>query len=157
MPDIIKSYEISEKGSKSRYVQEELRYVRGCLMLARGDARGARGILEPLAHDSILIRRHRVLGRDYEALGLWRQAADEYEQVLKDPFLKWSFINPAMWGIDRFRLANVYQRIGDAGRARESYERFLEDWRNADPGTPEVVEAKLHLAALGGVGATTPK
>ena len=157
LPDLTKLYETSEKGSRSRYVQEELEYVRGCLMLIRGEARSARRILEPLARTSNLIQRHRVLGKDYEALGLYRQAADEYDQVLKNPFLKWSFINPAMWSLDQFRLANVYQRVGDAGRAREWYGRFLEGWRNADPGIPEVVEAKRHLAALGKVWAAAPR
>ncbi len=148
LPDLIKLYESSEKGSKSRYVQEELQFVRGCLLLTRGEAGAARQILEPLAHNSNLVRRHRVLGRDYEALSLWHEAADEYEQAHKNPYLKWSVTNPAMWTLDEFRLAEVYQHLGDARRARGLYERFLADWKDADSDIPEVIGARKRLTAL---------
>ncbi len=39
--------------------------------------------------------------------------------------------------------------LGDTDRARHWYERFLTDWKDADPGIPELIEAKKRQAALG--------
>jgi tetratricopeptide (TPR) repeat protein len=47
-----------------------------------------------------------------------------------------------------FMLGRIAERQGDGDRARRSYSRFLDLWKDADPGTPEVEEAKKRLAAL---------
>ena len=39
-------------------------------------------------------------------------------------------------------LARLYERHGDVPTAREHYRRFLELWKNADPGQSEVTEAQ---------------
>ena len=52
--------------------------------------------------------------------------------------------------LDQHRLAGIHERLGNTERARYWYGRFLHDWRKADPGTPEVEDAKRRLAALGG-------
>ena len=39
-------------------------------------------------------------------------------------------------------LARAYRKAGDATSARATYQRFLANWRLADPGLPEVVEAR---------------
>ncbi len=147
----LRTYETKLRGSTSRYVREELEFARGCLALIHGDAQRARDILEPLARSTEFQRRHSVLGRTYEALGLWREAAAEYEAVLKNPHQKVAG-NNAMWTLHQFRLARVYERLGDTGRARRWYGRFLDDWKDADPDIPEVIEARKRLAALGDPG-----
>ncbi len=38
--------------------------------------------------------------------------------------------------------------IDDTDRARHWYERFTEDWKEADPDIPELIEAKKRVAAL---------
>ena len=48
----------------------------------------------------------------------------------------------------RFRLARIYDRLGDTDRARHWYERFTEDWKDADPDIPEVIEAQARLAEI---------
>ncbi len=53
----------------------------------------------------------------------------------------------------QFRLATLYERLGDTDRARHWYERFLTDWKDADPDIPELIEAKKRMAALGEVEA----
>ena len=39
-------------------------------------------------------------------------------------------------------LARAYRNAGDAAAARATYKRFLANWRLADPGLPEMVEAR---------------
>ena len=51
----------------------------------------------------------------------------------------------AVWG-----LARVEDKLGRAERAREGYRAFLELWKDADVGRPEVEEARARLAALSG-------
>jgi tetratricopeptide (TPR) repeat protein/TolB-like protein len=53
-------------------------------------------------------------------------------------------INP----IYHFRVAGLYEKKGDKAKAIEHYRKFLEIWKNADPGLPEPGLAKARLAAL---------
>ncbi|HEX8030499.1 MAG TPA: tetratricopeptide repeat protein, partial [Vicinamibacterales bacterium] len=39
-------------------------------------------------------------------------------------------------------LARAYRNAGDASNARAAYRRFLTNYRTADPGLPEVAEAR---------------
>ncbi len=144
---VILEHEEAEKGSTSRFVREELQYARGCLALIRGENERARDLLEPLARDSNLLRRHWALARAYEASEMWQEAADEYEEYLNNPHEKW--FNVPFMILDQFRLARVYERLGDTDRARHWYERFLTDWKDADPDIPELIEARKRMAVLG--------
>ena len=150
---VIEMYEQALKDSNTRFVREELQFARGCLHLIRGEAERARDTLEPLARNSKHIRRHRALARTWEALGQPRKAASEYETFLEISHSRWLDFNPAVWVLDQYRLARVYERLGDTDRARHWYERFLTDWKDADPDIPELIEARKRMAALGEVEA----
>ena len=52
------------------------------------------------------------------------------------------------WNLDQVRLARIYEKTGDTDRARHWYERFTEDWKDADPDIPELIEARKRLAEL---------
>jgi len=39
-------------------------------------------------------------------------------------------------------LARAYRNAGDSASARATYKRFLANWRLADPGLPEIAEAR---------------
>jgi len=147
---ILKGYEAEFKDSQARFVREEIQYGRACLALIEGQPAQARALLEPLAQSSQFLRRHHVLAQVYERLGMWDRAAEEYQAVLKDPPRKWFLGNPAFWALDQYRLAKVSERANRPEKAKEWYERFLTDWKEADPGIPEVDEARKRLAALGG-------
>jgi tetratricopeptide (TPR) repeat protein len=43
-------------------------------------------------------------------------------------------------------LARLLDQSGDEAGAREEYRRFVELWKNADPGLPELDEARAYLA-----------
>jgi hypothetical protein len=87
------------------------------------------------------------MARLYEAYSVWPEAAAQYEAVVNNPnliALAW----PALWNLDRFRLAQVYERLGDTGRARALYERFADEWKDGDSDIPELVTARQRLAVL---------
>jgi len=154
LAQLLRQHELTANATRSRYVRETFQFARGCLALIRADYQTAREQIEPLAQKAVLPSPHRMLGRAYEALGQLRQAADEYEQVLTNPHLKWdtevSFPVPAVQVLEGFRLAQIYEKLGDTDRARHWYEQFTEDWKDADPDIPELIEARERLEELKG-------
>jgi len=47
-----------------------------------------------------------------------------------------------------YMLGKIYEKKEMIRDARENYEKFLELWKDADPGIPEVTDAKKRLEAL---------
>jgi hypothetical protein len=45
-------------------------------------------------------------------------------------------------------LGKIAEKQGDKVRTRQNYQKFLDLWKDADPGLPEVPDAKVRLAAL---------
>jgi hypothetical protein len=47
-----------------------------------------------------------------------------------------------------YMLGKVYEELGNNEKAVANYKKFLEIWKDADPGLPEPADAKTRLAAL---------
>jgi serine/threonine protein kinase/Flp pilus assembly protein TadD len=89
-----------------------------------------------------------ALGRVYRLLENPNQAAVEYERAVSLPeyLLWWADVRVRSY----YNLGQVYEQKGLKDRAAASYEKFLDLWKDADPGIPEVEDARKRLAELKG-------
>jgi tetratricopeptide (TPR) repeat protein len=87
-----------------------------------------------------------VLARAYLRKGDLDRAIAEYEKLITfDPNSRARFlVHPEL----HFRLAELYEQKGWKEKASGQYQKFLDLWKNADPGIPEVEEAKKRLAGI---------
>jgi tetratricopeptide (TPR) repeat protein len=87
-----------------------------------------------------------ILARAYVKKGDADKAIAAYERlVIFDPSTKARYLTHPLY---HYRLAKLYEEKGDTIRALEQYEKFLDLWKNADPGTFEVEDARTRLSAL---------
>ncbi len=87
-----------------------------------------------------------VLARAYEKKGDLGRAIAEYERLTtfnrKNP--EWKLVHPLYY----YRLGKLHEQKGNKGKAKARYERFLDLWKDADPGQPEVEDARKRLVGL---------
>jgi tetratricopeptide (TPR) repeat protein len=93
-----------------------------------------------------------LLGNDVKARilvekGDLDRAISEYERLTKfDPKSndRCLLIDPKLY----YRLAGLYERKGLKAKARDTLQKFLTLWKDADPGLPEVEDAKARLITV---------
>ena len=87
-----------------------------------------------------------VVARAYIRKGDIDRAIAEYEKLVTfDPASRTRFlVHPLL----HFRLAKLYEQAGRREKAIGQYEKFLDLWKNADPGRAEAADAKARLARL---------
>jgi serine/threonine protein kinase/tetratricopeptide (TPR) repeat protein len=87
-----------------------------------------------------------ALARAYYEAGNLERAAEEFELITT---LTWGRLNYGdIYAKSFYMLGKIYEELGKKREARRNYERFLDLWKNADPGLPEVEDAKARRAEL---------
>ena len=86
------------------------------------------------------------LAMAYYASGSIDKAQEEYERIVSSSSGRNDFGD--VYALSFYALGKIYEQKGWKGKALEQYEKFLDLWKDADPGFPEVEDAKKRLAAL---------
>ncbi len=112
------------------------------LALAEGHPDSALATLANLtAYHRLESREQELRARAQCALGRYADAAATLEALIRREGVRYTAHR---------QLAGVYERMERREQAVREYEIFLDGWRNADPGRPEVDDARRKVAALRG-------
>jgi serine/threonine protein kinase/tetratricopeptide (TPR) repeat protein len=126
-------------------------FLTGMIELAKKNYSGAvellklgRPLLNTDAEECFLFAD--ALGTAFYGTGDLENARQEYERIssLGTGRLSYGDIYPRSY----YWLAKISEKQGKRPEAEEYYRKFLELWKNADPGRPEVEDAKRRLAGL---------
>jgi serine/threonine protein kinase/tetratricopeptide (TPR) repeat protein len=89
-----------------------------------------------------------TLAQAYFQAGDLPKAREQYEIITK--MTTGRLGNDDDFARSFYHLGRIDEKLGDKATARENYRKFLDLWKNADPGRPEVEDAKKRLAGLTG-------
>jgi tetratricopeptide (TPR) repeat protein len=150
-----KDYDVSQSPDKFWYHTLE-----GEIALASGDAVTADTAFqkgEPEIHmffnvgnsDSSVLANNLSfrdgVARARKAKGDIAGAIEAYRQIFAvDISQKWTAMLEPRYVLE---LARLLDKQGDKAGAKKEYQRFLELWKHADPGLPEVAEAKARIGS----------
>ncbi len=76
----------------------------------------------------------------------WTKAQKEYEKIvsLTTGRLRWG----DKYALGLYTMGKIHQMNGDKEKAKDSYQRFLEIWENADTDLTQIQDAEKQLASL---------
>ena len=86
-----------------------------------------------------------IRGLAYVALGDGQSAAAQFQKLIDNPGFSVRHVTGALAWLQLGRAQNM---MGDEAATRESYETFLDLWKNADPDIPIYQQAKAEYAKL---------
>jgi len=98
-------------------------------------------ILYARADNGVLFLR----GVAYRELGRYPEALQDFQKIID---LKSMSGPDTVIAVAQLELGRVYQRQGDAAKARIAYQNFLTTWKDADPDLPLLKAAKAEYAKL---------
>ena len=87
----------------------------------------------------------------YYGTGDLEKAQKEWEKILSPTLRSYGIGYPGFLDLNAksyYMLGKIYERKGWPGKAIEHYEKFLNLWKDADPGLPEVEDARKRLVGL---------
>ncbi|MGA8876528.1 MAG: protein kinase [Candidatus Korobacteraceae bacterium] len=86
-----------------------------------------------------------IRGEAYLAAGQGAQAAGEFQKILDHSGIVWNCWTGAL---ARLGLARAYHLQGDTAKAHAAYQDFFTLWKDADPDSPILKQAKVEYARL---------
>jgi tetratricopeptide (TPR) repeat protein len=87
-----------------------------------------------------------ALARAYFKSGDLENARKEYEEITRLTTGRVRYGD--IYARSFYMLGKIYEKRGDIPLACENYQKFLDLWKNADPGQPEVENAKKRVLEL---------
>jgi len=81
----------------------------------------------------------------YYQSGDLEKALGEYEKIISLTTGRIAYGD--IYAKSFYMLGKIYEKQGQKDKAREQYRKFLDLWKDADPGIPEVEDARKRLAA----------
>jgi serine/threonine protein kinase/tetratricopeptide (TPR) repeat protein len=137
---------IDKRGSSSADMSKYL-FAVGWIERANGHLDAATAHFERAARKTRHFRQHYMLGRAYLESGRLGEAVEELKATLgRFDYMRTHDAISAVKGY--YYLGLAYEKSGWSTEAMRRYEEFLETWKDADQGTPEIDDAKERLAAL---------
>jgi tetratricopeptide (TPR) repeat protein len=85
----------------------------------------------------------RALAKAYEKAGDLDKARAIYEKITGLTTAR--LMGGYSYALAFFKLGEIAEKKGDTAAAKANYAKFLELWKNADPGRPEIAAAKQKL------------
>ena len=86
------------------------------------------------------------LGTAYYNSGDLDKAKEQYEKIISLTYGRHYYGD--IYARSFFILGKIFEQKGKKGKAVEFYQKFLDLWKDADPGIDEVEDARKQLAAL---------
>jgi serine/threonine protein kinase/Flp pilus assembly protein TadD len=104
--------------------------------------------LEPYGPPARNVEFMDTLARAYELAGYSDKAAETYHQMTELTTGRIGYGD--VYACSFYHLGRIYEKRGEKALAIENYRKFLDLWKDADPGRPEVEDARRRLSALKG-------
>ena len=133
--------ELKMESEKNWQIRSMYWEAEGELALARNDLKAAQTWFEK--------DKTNIYSLSYTYLQIG--ALDKAATLLEKGFLRYDydrFYSPILAVRAYYRLGQVYERSGWRDKAIQKYEEFLDIWKDADPGLPEVADARQRLEKL---------
>jgi len=122
-------------------------YAVGGIELSRGNLEASLTNFQKAAKEVPYFWVHYMLAKVYFESGRLGDAVAEFEKALLRYDGNRAFLG--IWAVKAYYLLGLaYEKSGWNKKAIEQYEEFLEIWKDADPGIPEVEDAKKRLEKL---------
>lgn len=84
----------------------------------------------------------------YRSTGKLQDAARVYEDALSQDKFPLLYEGQEYWISSHYELGRIYQELGDTAKAKQYYEQFLSNWKDADSDIPMLNRAKAEYAKL---------
>jgi len=145
-----------ENGMNSKLIRDYY-YLQGMMEMEKGHYSQAVDLFErakrylyqensfgPFDCDQTLFADPRALA--YFQMGDLEQAKEEYERI--QSIITGRLYYGDVYVRSFYMLGKIHEEQGKKAKAIENYEKFLDLWKDADPGFPEVEDVKKRLAEL---------